>query len=271
MAFPSWLLPGGGGAPPTLINVTFTPSSPLVFAAIVLRSDLDIPGEGGDPSGAAAGDWARLTALGADALLATHTAAWAALWDSGGIELAGNRSVAAAANSSLYAILSALRSDVNFSTCPGGLSTNSYSGHTFWDLETWMFPPLLLLHPDLADLTVRTIDHHDEGLAAPAHAQSSRLMSQGWLTWIRTRKIPNNRIRTQRLPGVPFPCQQTVPIGSQVQVVTGYKHEIIEHCLPHLQLRRNARIVRGERIVRVNRVEACMQSAAYLLALCALL
>ena len=107
----------------------------------------------------------------------------------------------------------------------------------------------------------------------PVHARSSRLPSQGWPTWIRTTKTPNFRIRTQRPPGVPLPCQQTVPIGSHVRAleVTGNKHEILEHCLPHLQLWWNARIVRGERIVRVNRVEACMQSAAYLLALCALL
>lgn len=141
MAYPAWL-PAAG----CTLNATFATSSDVLLAAIVLRSDLDAQ----DPAAAAAGDWQRLTALGADALLASHAAAWGALWDSGGLELAGNLTVAAAANSSLYAILSALRADVNYSTCPGGLSTNSYSGHTFWDLETWMFPPLLLLHPDLA-------------------------------------------------------------------------------------------------------------------------
>jgi hypothetical protein len=142
MAFPSWLAAAGGSP-----NVTFASSGDVLLAAIVLRSDLDSE----DPASDAADDWARLNALGADALLASHTAAWAVLWDSGGIEIEGNLTVAAAANSSLYAILSALRADVNFSTCPGGLATNSYSGHTFWDLETWMFPPLLLLHPDLAE------------------------------------------------------------------------------------------------------------------------
>jgi hypothetical protein len=141
MALPAWLASAGGA-----VNATFARSGDSLLAAIVLRSDLDAD----DPAAAAAGDWARLTALGADALLASHTAAWAALWDSGGIELEGNRTVAAAANSSLYAILSALRADVNFSTGPGGLATNSYNGHTFWDAETWIFPPLNLLHPDLA-------------------------------------------------------------------------------------------------------------------------
>jgi hypothetical protein len=123
MAFPAWLA-AAGGAP----NVTFASPDDVLLAAIVLRSDLDAE----DPAAAAAADWVRLDALGADALLDSHTAAWGALWESGGIELEGNLTVAAAANSSYYYILSALRADVNFSTCPGGLATNSYHGHTFW-------------------------------------------------------------------------------------------------------------------------------------------
>lgn len=141
VALPAWLAAGGGSP-----AVRFASNGDAVLAAIVLRSDLDAA----DPAAAAAADWVRLTALGADVLLASHAAAWDALWESGGIELEGNLTVAAAANSSLYGALSALRADVNFSTCPGGLSWNSYHGHSFWDAETWLFPPLLLLHPDLA-------------------------------------------------------------------------------------------------------------------------
>jgi hypothetical protein len=131
VAFPAWLA-AAGGAP----NATFAASGDALLAAIVLRSDLDAA----DPAAAAAADWARLNALGADALLASHAAAWTALWDSGGIELDGNRTIAAAANSSLYYILSALRADVNFSTCPGGLATNSYHG-TFPAHRPPPYPP----------------------------------------------------------------------------------------------------------------------------------
>ena len=28
---------------------------------------------------------------------------------------------------------------------PGGLASNGYGGHTFWDQETWMWPPLLMM------------------------------------------------------------------------------------------------------------------------------
>ena len=33
---------------------------------------------------------------------------------------------------------------------PGGLPSNGYLGHTFWDQETWMYPTLLLFHQKLA-------------------------------------------------------------------------------------------------------------------------
>ena len=45
---------------------------------------------------------------------------------------------------------SSLRSSWVFGLSPGGLATDGYNGHVFWDQETWMFPPLVLLHQDLA-------------------------------------------------------------------------------------------------------------------------
>ena len=29
-----------------------------------------------------------------------------------------------------------------YSLSPGGLASNAYNGHTFWDCETWMYPSL---------------------------------------------------------------------------------------------------------------------------------
>jgi protein-glucosylgalactosylhydroxylysine glucosidase len=82
-------------------------------------------------------------------LLQEHIAAWSKLWNSG-IELTGNRPDAAIAiNASLFAILSSVRDDWEYGLAPGGL-TNYYSGHSFWDTETWMYPALLLLHPNTA-------------------------------------------------------------------------------------------------------------------------
>jgi len=54
-------------------------------------------------------------------------------------------------NTSLYYLLSSVRHDVVHSLSPGGLASNGYNGHTFWDCETWMYPPFLVWHPDIAE------------------------------------------------------------------------------------------------------------------------
>ncbi|HET6626646.1 MAG TPA: glycosyl hydrolase family 65 protein, partial [Nocardioidaceae bacterium] len=49
-----------------------------------------------------------------------------------------------------------------WSLSPVGLSGDGYNNHVFWDTETWMYPALLALHPDLArslvDYRYRTRD-----------------------------------------------------------------------------------------------------------------
>jgi trehalose/maltose hydrolase-like predicted phosphorylase len=98
--------------------------------------------------------YARATQAGAPALLASHAAAWAARWDQGSLEVEGDLFLAGALNSSLYAIRSAIRPDWPFGLSPGGLASDAYNGHTFWDQETWMYPPLLLLDPDCAETSL---------------------------------------------------------------------------------------------------------------------
>ncbi|GMH60686.1 hypothetical protein TrRE_jg6458 [Triparma retinervis] len=78
-----------------------------------------------------------------------HASAFADLFISG-IEISGRQDVSRAVNSSLYYLLSAIRADTYYSISPGGLASNGYNGHTFWDCETWMLPPLILLKPDVA-------------------------------------------------------------------------------------------------------------------------
>ena len=149
-AFDAWLLQGAGSGPTSL---TFTPSAPLVSVRAVLRSDFDVPGATtpAQVAAAAAATWVNYTSTQTPAqLLASHEAAMAALWASGGVELTGNASLAVTVNASLYDIVSSLRADVNWSTSPGGIATGGYAGHSFWDLETWMAPVLTVLYPDLA-------------------------------------------------------------------------------------------------------------------------
>ncbi|WP_165400192.1 carbohydrate-binding protein [Motilibacter rhizosphaerae] len=92
-------------------------------------------------SGAAATGW--------DDLLAAHEDAWAQLWSSD-ISVPGDDALTLQARASMFYLLESTRAGVDWSTSPGGLSSDGYSGHVFWDMETWMFPSLLAQHPDIA-------------------------------------------------------------------------------------------------------------------------
>ncbi|GAM22451.1 hypothetical protein SAMD00019534_056260 [Acytostelium subglobosum LB1] len=84
-----------------------------------------------------------------DSLLNTHINAWSGIWESR-IEIGGNIDLARTVNASLYYTLSSVRQDWPWSISPGGLSSNGYNGHVFWDAETWMYPTILLLQPTIA-------------------------------------------------------------------------------------------------------------------------
>lgn len=88
-------------------------------------------------------------ASGFGALLAASDRAWSALW-SNRIDVLGDPSLATAVNASEFYLWSSTRDGIDWSVSPAGLSSNGYSGHIFWDAETWMYPALLAQHPDLA-------------------------------------------------------------------------------------------------------------------------
>lgn len=99
-------------------------------------------------------DAARRTAdelrkQGWDALLERHTAAWRQLWASD-ILVEGDPALQRTIHSMLFYLLGSVRKDLDISTAPMGLSSAGYYGHIFWDADTFLFPPLLILHPELA-------------------------------------------------------------------------------------------------------------------------
>lgn len=102
-----------------------------------------------DPRSAAQDAAGRAARRGWDALLASHTAAWRALW-SADIEVPGHPDLQLWVRSAQYGLLSALRPGARHSIAPAGLTSDNYAGMIFWDAETWMFPSLLATHPDLA-------------------------------------------------------------------------------------------------------------------------
>eukprot|EP01126_Amoeba_proteus_P038187 TRINITY_DN3972_c0_g1_i6.p1 TRINITY_DN3972_c0_g1~~TRINITY_DN3972_c0_g1_i6.p1 ORF type:complete len:488 (+),score=70.62 TRINITY_DN3972_c0_g1_i6:811-2274(+) len=83
-------------------------------------------------------------------LFQSHADLWKNLSDPG-VHVTGNLELSQAINSSNYYILSSVRDDWHWSLSPGGLASNGYNGHTFWDCETWMFPSILPFHPEIAE------------------------------------------------------------------------------------------------------------------------
>jgi protein-glucosylgalactosylhydroxylysine glucosidase len=85
---------------------------------------------------------------GFDALLEQHRAAWRDLWRSD-IVIDGDARAQTAVHSDLYYLLATSTPDTRWPMGACGL-TPGYTGHAFWDSDTWIFPALLLLHPERA-------------------------------------------------------------------------------------------------------------------------
>ncbi|KAM5222761.1 protein-glucosylgalactosylhydroxylysine glucosidase isoform 3-T3 [Hipposideros larvatus] len=99
----------------------------------------------------------RLQARGT--LYTAHAQAWAQLWAGCGLDVVGPLALRQALRAALYYLLSALPHPgapgyVCHGLSPGGLSNGSreecYWGHVFWDQDLWMFPNVLMFHPEAA-------------------------------------------------------------------------------------------------------------------------
>ena len=86
---------------------------------------------------------------GTERLLQRHLAAWEKLWESD-IVIEGDVAAQRDVRSMLYHLYSFVREGSGYSLSPMGLSGLGYNGHVFWDTELWMYPPLLMLQPEMA-------------------------------------------------------------------------------------------------------------------------
>jgi trehalose/maltose hydrolase-like predicted phosphorylase len=86
---------------------------------------------------------------GKDRLLKRHKQAWEELWKSD-ILIEGDDEAQRDVRFMLYHLYSFMRSGTAYSMSPMGLSGLGYNGHVFWDTEIWMYPPLLVLQPEMA-------------------------------------------------------------------------------------------------------------------------
>jgi trehalose/maltose hydrolase-like predicted phosphorylase len=86
---------------------------------------------------------------GRDRLIKFHNKAWDDLWASD-IQIEGDTQAQQDVHSMLYHLYSFSRAGTAYSPSPMGLSGLGYNGHVFWDCDVWMYPAMLVLHPDIA-------------------------------------------------------------------------------------------------------------------------
>lgn len=94
-----------------------------------------------------------------DAIFDRHVSAWHEHWQRFGISVTGNRGLNQIIQGSMFYLTSNLPSEKTnqakepfYGLSPsgigkGGVQGAEYQGHSFWDTEMWMHPPLLLLNP----------------------------------------------------------------------------------------------------------------------------
>jgi trehalose/maltose hydrolase-like predicted phosphorylase len=86
---------------------------------------------------------------GRDRLMEFHEKAWQKLWTSD-IQIEGDDQSQQDIHSMMYHLYSFSREGSDMSPSPMGLSGLGYNGHVFWDADLWMYPAMLVLHPEIA-------------------------------------------------------------------------------------------------------------------------
>jgi trehalose/maltose hydrolase-like predicted phosphorylase len=122
------------------------------------------------PQQAAATTAASAAKDGYKQALAGNSKAWSKLWQSS-ISVPGDSAMSAQIHASMFYLLASMRAGVTWSTSPGGLSSDGYNGHVFWDMETWMYPALLAQYPDIA----QTANTYRQKLLPAAEAAAAAL------------------------------------------------------------------------------------------------
>jgi trehalose/maltose hydrolase-like predicted phosphorylase len=101
---------------------------------------------------------------------AASARAWRALWG-GAIDVAGDPVLQRQVRAAQFALFASVRADTPWAPSPGGLSSDGYNGHVFWDSETWMYPSLLATSPQTARAMLRY--RADRLRAAKAYAKQT--------------------------------------------------------------------------------------------------
>ena len=104
-----------------------------------------------DPQGTAATEAKNAPAF--TSLVSESQQAWADRWRSD-IVVPDDPTLQREIRAAQFYLQESIRPGTDWSISPVGLSSSGYNDHVFWDAETWMYPSLLLLHPDVASSVV---------------------------------------------------------------------------------------------------------------------
>jgi trehalose/maltose hydrolase-like predicted phosphorylase len=107
------------------------------------------PGRAGPLRTVAAGRLRQASRTGYDGVAAANARAWADRWATD-IQIDGDPELQRVSRTMLFYLLCSADSGTAMGIPPMGLSSGGYYGHMFWDSDTWMFPSLLVTHPDVA-------------------------------------------------------------------------------------------------------------------------
>jgi protein-glucosylgalactosylhydroxylysine glucosidase len=101
-----------------------------------------------------------------------HAEAWHGIWKTD-IIVDGDAAYQRLIHSMMFYLLCSIREKTEFGIPPMGLSSCGYYGHIFWDSDTWMLPPLLVMHPEFArsmvDFRYRTLKQAEENAVTNKH------------------------------------------------------------------------------------------------------
>ncbi|XP_048752483.2 protein-glucosylgalactosylhydroxylysine glucosidase-like isoform X2 [Ostrea edulis] len=161
-------------------------------------------------------------------LESNHVNTWADLWRNGRIDITGNKTLATLAYSSLYYILSSLPLEESHDfvgLSPGDLAHGSgfedYMGHVFWDQETWMYPPILLLHSKIGKAIVKTRTRTMEAAKETARMRGYKGAMYPWetaLSGFDVTEIPIYFLNEQHITGdISFGIRQYLYMTRDVQ------------------------------------------------------
>lgn len=133
-----------------------------------------------EPEQAARERLAQLTRAGGAALLAAHTAAWAARWADTDVQIFGDDATQLRVRFALYHLIGAAHPDERASVGARALTGERYRGHVFWDTETFVWPFYLFTDPPTARALLMYRYHTLGGARRKAQALGYRGALYAW-------------------------------------------------------------------------------------------